>query len=204
MKISDRVDGAIVAPAMPMMARLAMSISELVENAASNDAEREARGAAEQELAAADAIPERAHGDEQAGDQEAVDVDDPEQLRARRRSSALIRGIGEVEHGQVHRVDERGQREHGETDPFAPGRPRRNRVFARHLIHALQTSAGRRTHRSSSCHGRRNRPISHQVSVNAASGVSSRTNSHLVSIEPMGHAQAPREVASEVPITLMG
>ena len=37
-KISDRVDGAIVAPAMPMTARLAMSISELVENAASSDA----------------------------------------------------------------------------------------------------------------------------------------------------------------------
>ena len=38
MKISESVDGAIVAPAMPMTARLAMSISELVENAASSDA----------------------------------------------------------------------------------------------------------------------------------------------------------------------
>ena len=37
-KISDSVDGATVAPAMPMIARLAMSISELVENAASSDA----------------------------------------------------------------------------------------------------------------------------------------------------------------------
>ena len=37
-KISERVDGAIVAPAIPMTARLAMSISELVEKAASRDA----------------------------------------------------------------------------------------------------------------------------------------------------------------------
>ena len=34
-KMSDRVEGAMVAPAIPMMARLAMSISGLVENAAS-------------------------------------------------------------------------------------------------------------------------------------------------------------------------
>ena len=38
MKISERVEGAIVAPTTPMTARLAMSISELVEKAASNDA----------------------------------------------------------------------------------------------------------------------------------------------------------------------
>ena len=37
-KMSESVEGATVAPAMPMMARLAMSISGLVENAASNDA----------------------------------------------------------------------------------------------------------------------------------------------------------------------
>jgi hypothetical protein len=37
-KISESVEGATVAPAMPMIARLAMSISALVENAASNDA----------------------------------------------------------------------------------------------------------------------------------------------------------------------
>ncbi len=36
-KISDRVDGASVAPAMPSSARLAMSISGVVENAASTD-----------------------------------------------------------------------------------------------------------------------------------------------------------------------
>jgi hypothetical protein len=37
-KINDSVDGAIVAPAMPITARLAISISGLVENAASSDA----------------------------------------------------------------------------------------------------------------------------------------------------------------------
>ncbi len=38
MKISESVEGAIVAPATPITARLAMSISELVEKAASSDA----------------------------------------------------------------------------------------------------------------------------------------------------------------------
>jgi hypothetical protein len=36
-KIRDRVDGASVAPAMPSSARLTMSISAVVENAASTD-----------------------------------------------------------------------------------------------------------------------------------------------------------------------
>ena len=113
-----------------------MSISGLVEKAASNEADREARGAAEEELASADAIPERAHGDEQAGHQEAVDVDDPEELRARRSQLRTDPRDGEVEHGQVHRVDERGQRQHGKTDPFATGGPRRYHVLARSLTHA--------------------------------------------------------------------
>ena len=38
MKISDRVDGAIVAPAIPIKARLAMSMSAVDENAAASDA----------------------------------------------------------------------------------------------------------------------------------------------------------------------
>jgi hypothetical protein len=37
LKMSDRVDGASVAPAIPRRARLRMSISGLVENAASSD-----------------------------------------------------------------------------------------------------------------------------------------------------------------------
>jgi hypothetical protein len=37
LKISDRVDGAIVAPAMPSRARLTMSMPVVVENAASSD-----------------------------------------------------------------------------------------------------------------------------------------------------------------------
>ena len=38
LRISDRVDGARVAPAMPSSARVAISISALVENAASTEA----------------------------------------------------------------------------------------------------------------------------------------------------------------------
>jgi hypothetical protein len=38
LRISDRVEGAIVAPAIPSSARAAISISALVENAASSEA----------------------------------------------------------------------------------------------------------------------------------------------------------------------
>ena len=84
LRISDRVDGASVAPAMPSSARVAMSISALVENAASTEARRTPAAPIEQQPAAADPVAQRAHRDQQAGDQEAVDVDDPQQLRAAR------------------------------------------------------------------------------------------------------------------------
>jgi hypothetical protein len=42
LRISDRVDGATVAPAMPRSARAPMSISALVENAATSDAKANA------------------------------------------------------------------------------------------------------------------------------------------------------------------
>ena len=107
--------------------------------------QREERGTAQEELPAADPIPEGAHRDEQAGDEEAVDVDDPQQLRARRSQLCADSWDGEVEHGQVHRVDERREGEHAEPDPLPPRRPRRHRVRACQFIHAL-----------SDCHSRRN------------------------------------------------
>ena len=83
LRISESVDGASVAPATPSSARVAISISALVEKAASTEATPNAAGADQQQPAAADAVAQRAHRDQRAGDQEAVDVDDPEQLRAR-------------------------------------------------------------------------------------------------------------------------
>ena len=122
LRISDSVDGASVAPATPSSARAAISISALVENAASTEASAEGGGADQQQPAAADPVAERAHRDQQPGDQEAVDVDDPQQLRAARLEVRAQRGHREVQHREVHRVDQARQGEHGQPDPLAaPG-----------------------------------------------------------------------------------
>ena len=79
----------------------------------------ERRGADQQQLPPADAVTERAHRDEEARDHEAVDVDDPEQLGAARPEVLAHRRHGEVEHRQVHHVEQAGEGEHAQADPFA-------------------------------------------------------------------------------------
>ena len=122
LKISDRVDGASVAPATPISARLAISISALIENAASSEATPKAAAPIMQQPAAADAVAERAHGDQGAGDQEAVDVDDPQQLGAAGLEVRAEARHRQVQHGQVHGIKHARQGKHGEPNPLAaPG-----------------------------------------------------------------------------------
>src|SRR5690606_2150412 len=78
--------------------------------------------------ASADTVPESAHDDQGPGHQEPVDVDDPEQLSARRSESGAEAGHGEMEDRQVHRVEEAGQSQHSQADPLAPS-------GARDLVH---------------------------------------------------------------------
>jgi hypothetical protein len=72
------------------------------------------------EKAAPDAVAERPGGDQRAGDEKAVEVDDPEELHARRREIRGELGHGEVQDREVHRIKEAGERDHGEADPLAP------------------------------------------------------------------------------------
>ena len=109
LRIRDSVDGASVAPATPSRARAAISISALVEKRGEHRGEAERGGADQQQPAATDPVAQRAHGDQRAGDQEAVDVDDPEQLGAARLEVRAQCGHREVQHGQVHRVDAHGR-----------------------------------------------------------------------------------------------
>ena len=95
--MSDRVEGAMVAPAMPMTARLAMSISEPRRERGEQGGRREARRPEQEEPATADAIAERAHRDEEASDKKAIDVDHPEQLDARRSQHSPMMGIARLE-----------------------------------------------------------------------------------------------------------
>ena len=129
------------------------------------DAER--GGADQQQPAAADPVAQRPHGDQRPGDQKAVDVDDPQQLRAAGLEVRAERRHREVQHGQVHRVEQAGQGDHGEPDPLAARRlgaahagsistlmprhfPWRNRpTLSAHRVMwpnrmAVQMSAGRR------------------------------------------------------------
>ena len=120
LRISDSVDGARVAPAMPSSARVAISIPALVENAASTDATPNAAAPISSRRRRPIRSPRVPIVISEPGDQEPVDVDDPEQLRA---AGPQVRADGrhrQVQHRQVHRVEQAGQRDHGEPDPFAP------------------------------------------------------------------------------------
>jgi hypothetical protein len=141
---------------MPSSARIAISIALLVENAAIAESDGERGRADQQELAPADAVAERAHRDQEAGDEKAVDVDDPEQLCAGRPECGADRRQREVQDREVHRVDRARQRDDGEADPFAGGRAGL-RVGGRHRMQwkgvqfggAWITSAASPTRRSS-------------------------------------------------------
>jgi hypothetical protein len=115
----DSVEGASVAAATPSNARVMISISTLLEKGASTD-DAEGRGADQEQAAAPDAVAERAHRDQEPGQEEAVDVGDPQQLRARGVEIGGQRGNGQIEDRQVQRVQEAEQRNDGESDPFSP------------------------------------------------------------------------------------
>jgi hypothetical protein len=80
--------------------------------------EAEGGGAEQQQLAAADPVAERAHGDQQAGEGEGVTVEDPELLGGARLELVGDGRDGEVEDGDVHRDQEQRQQQDGEGGPF--------------------------------------------------------------------------------------
>ncbi len=78
----------------------------------------------QEQLAAADTIPERSHGNERSSDHESVDIDDPQQLRAARLELNRQRGNREVQNREIHRQQDARKCEDGEADPFAAARER--------------------------------------------------------------------------------
>jgi hypothetical protein len=117
-RISDSVDGASVAPAAPRRAGGDEHLDARREGGGDRG-RRERRRPDQQQPAAADAVSEGSHGDEQAGGDEAVDVDDPQQLGGGRPQVGADRRHCEVQDGEVHRVDDAGQRQHGEREPLS-------------------------------------------------------------------------------------
>ncbi len=79
----------------------------------------EGGGTDEEQLLAADAVAEAAHGDQESGDDEGVDVADPEQLGAGGLQVLGEEGGGEAQHRGVDRHEQDGQDEDGEGEPPA-------------------------------------------------------------------------------------
>ena len=84
-------------------------------------------GADQQQPAPANPVPQVAHGDQPSCDQEPVDVHDPEELGARGPQVGGERRHREVEHGQVHGVQQARQRDDGQAEPLLAPRPRGDR-----------------------------------------------------------------------------
>ena len=82
----------------------------------------EGGGAEQQEPAAADAVAQRAHRHQQAGQDEAVDVEDPQLLGAARLQVGADRRDREVEDGHVHRDQQQRQHQHARAPSIRGGR----------------------------------------------------------------------------------
>jgi hypothetical protein len=77
----------------------------------------EGGGSAQQQLLAADAVTEAAHGDQEPGDDEGVDVTDPEQLGTGRFEVLAEERGREAQHGGVDGHQQHGEDEYGQRDP---------------------------------------------------------------------------------------
>ena len=82
LRISDSVDGASVAPATPSSARVAISIAGAGREGRQDRGDSKGGGADQEQPPPPDSVAQRAHGDQRSGDQESVDVENPEQLSA--------------------------------------------------------------------------------------------------------------------------
>ena len=120
LRIRDRVDGISMAPKNPSPARPAISHSALGAKAVDGRDGSETRAADEEQPAAADPVAQAAHRHEEAGQDQGIGVDDPEQFDAggveAARDGRQREGQGGVVDGhEQHRKHQQGQRQ-----PVAP------------------------------------------------------------------------------------
>ena len=115
----DSVDGMIMAPPMPMKARVAISMSASPGEGRSQRAEPKTTRPAVSIPLRPIAVGERAGAEEQAGEHQLVAVDDPLQLRRRRVEIRDKGGEGDVEHGVVQGDEHQAQAQDGQCPPAA-------------------------------------------------------------------------------------
>ena len=116
----DSVEGMMNAPPMPIRARVAISISGEVASADRPEPRPKMARPMVSAALAAEAVAERAGGEQQAGEDEHVGVDDPLQLGAGCAEVALERRQRDVEDGVVEPDHEQRRGEDDERPP-APG-----------------------------------------------------------------------------------
>ena len=115
----DRVAGMMSAPPTPIAARIAISWLALSATSTARLAAPKIASPGLERALAPEAVAERAHGQEQAGEDEQVGVDDPLQRRVRRVEVLLQARQGDVEDRVVEPDDHEAQREHREGLPAA-------------------------------------------------------------------------------------
>ena len=91
----------------------------------------EEAGADEQQLASTEPVAEIAHRDQQAGDEEAVDVDDPQLLCGRGGEFGAQCGDRQVQDGEVHGHQKDRQRQYCQSQPGPAVRAAGARVGSR-------------------------------------------------------------------------
>jgi hypothetical protein len=121
--VSDSVDRASVAPAIPSSARDAISIAGFVETAAATESAPNGRAAGQQWAPTPHPVTDGTHRDERPGDDERVDVGHPQGLGA-------------------------GRTDNAQPDPLTPARPRRvcgllTKVRLRAAVLGQQRGVGR-------------------------------------------------------------
>ena len=94
-----------------------------------------------------EAVAERAHGEQDAGERQQVGVDDPLQRGPRGREVRLQRRQRDVEHRVVEPDDEQAEGEDGERLPAARMHPRVDR-FRLHGVSSFEVGHGMRTSRT--------------------------------------------------------
>jgi hypothetical protein len=92
---------------------------------ATSDAPKAAAAPRSSFLQPIDPVAQGAHGDQEPRGHEPVHVDDPKELGARGLEVRTEGRHRQVQHGEVHRVEPAGERDHGQPGPPAGPGPRR-------------------------------------------------------------------------------
>ena len=80
----------------------------------------ESGGAGQQQFTPTDAVTQRAHGHQKAGDHETVDVENPQQLITGGVQVRAQLWYRQMQHGHVQGQQHRGQHQHRQTQPLTP------------------------------------------------------------------------------------